>query len=56
MQSNEILAVVESVSKEKGLVNGDILNVIEVAIASTSNRHIQEEYESFVVHNREKGV
>ena len=40
MQSNEILAVVDSVSTEKGLEKDVIFKAIEIAIASASQRHL----------------
>ena len=42
MQSNEILAVVESVSTEKGLDKDVIFEAIEIAIASASQRHFMK--------------
>ena len=42
MQSNEILAVVDSVSTEKGLDKDIIFSAIETAIASASQRHFHE--------------
>ena len=46
MQSNEILAVVDSVSTEKGLEKNVIFKAIEVAIASASQRHFHEDADS----------
>ena len=46
MQSNEILAVVDSVSTEKGLDKNIIFSAIELAIASASQRHFHEDAES----------
>ena len=43
MDSNEILAVVESVSTEKGLEDSIIYSAIETAIASASQRHFHED-------------
>ena len=43
MESNEILAVVDSVSTEKGLEKDVIFKAIEVAIASASQRHFHED-------------
>ena len=43
MKSNEILAVVDSVSTEKGLDKDIIFKAIEVAIASASHRHFHED-------------
>ena len=40
MQSNEILAVVDSVSTEKGLEKDVIFKAIETAIASVSYTHL----------------
>jgi len=39
MESIEILAVVESVSNEKGIEEGIIFGALETAIASASLRH-----------------
>ena len=55
MQSNEILAVVDSVSTEKGLEKNVIFRAIEVAIASASQRHFHEDADLFVEINRETG-
>ena len=55
MQSNEILAVVDSVSTEKGLEKNVIFKAIEVAIASASQRHFHEDADLFVEINRETG-
>jgi len=55
MQSNEILAVVDSVSTEKGLEKDVIFEAIEVAIASASQRHFHEDADLFVEINRETG-
>jgi len=55
MQSNEILAVVDSVSTEKGLEKNIIFRAIEVAIASASQRHFHEDADLFVEINRETG-
>ena len=55
MQSNEILAVVDSVSTEKGLEKDVIFKAIEVAIASASQRHFHEDADLFVEINRETG-
>ena len=55
MQSNEILAVVDSVSTEKGLEKNVIFSAIEVAIASASQRHFHEDADLFVEINRETG-
>jgi len=48
MQSNEILAVVDSVSTEKGLDKDVIFSAIETAIASASQRHFHEDADLFV--------
>ncbi len=55
MQSNEILAVVDSVSTEKGLQKNVIFEAIEVAIASASQRHFHEDADLFVEINRDTG-
>ena len=55
MQSNEILAVVDSVSTEKGLDKNIIFTAIEVAIASASQRHFHEDAELFVKIDRDTG-
>ncbi len=55
MKSNEILAVVDSVSTEKGLDKDIIFRAIEVAIASASHRHFHEDADLFVEINRETG-
>ena len=55
MQSNEILAVVESVSTEKGLDKDVIFEAIEIAIASASQRHFHEDADLFVTINRDTG-
>ena len=55
MQSNEILAVVDSVSTEKGLDKNIIFSAIEVAIASASQRHFHEDAELFVQIDRDTG-
>mgnify|MGYP001358709069 FL=1 len=55
MQSNEILAVVESVSTEKGLDKDIIFEAIEIAIASASQRHFHEDADLYVSINRETG-
>ena len=55
MQSNEILAVVDSVSTEKGLDKDIIFSAIEVAIASASQRHFHEDADLYVEINRETG-
>ena len=48
MESNEILAVVDSVSTEKGLEKDVIFKAIEVAIASASQRHFHEDADLYV--------
>tara|TARA_B100000963_G_scaffold200072_1_gene174183 strand:- start:908 stop:2368 length:1461 start_codon:yes stop_codon:yes gene_type:complete len=55
MQSNEILAVVDSVSTEKGLEKDVIFSAIEVAIASASQRHFHEDADLFVKIDRNTG-
>ena len=55
MQSNEILAVVESVSTEKGLDKDVIFEAIEIAIASASQRHFHEDADFFVSIDRDTG-
>ena len=55
MQSNEILAVVDSVSTEKGLEKDVIFKAIEVAIASASQRHFHEDADLFVKIDRNTG-
>jgi N utilization substance protein A len=55
MQSNEILAVVDSVSTEKGLEKDVIFTAIEIAIASASQRHFHEDADLFVKIDRTTG-
>ena len=55
MESNEILAVVDSVSTEKGLEKDIIFKAIEVAIASASQRHFHEDADLYVSINRDTG-
>ena len=55
MESNEILAVVDSVSTEKGLEKDVIFKAIEVAIASASQRHFHEDADLYVSINRDTG-
>jgi len=55
MESNEILAVVDSVSTEKGIEKDLIFKAIEVAIASASQRHFHEDADLYVEINRETG-
>ena len=55
MQSNEILAVVDSVSTEKGLDKDVIFKAIEIAIASASQRHFHEDADLFVKIDRNTG-
>ena len=55
MQSNEILAVVESVSTEKGLDKDVIFEAIDIAIASASQRHFHEDADLFVSIDRDTG-
>ena len=45
MKSIEILAVVESVSNEKGIDEGIIFGALETAIATASLRHFHEDAE-----------
>ena len=52
MESNEILAVVDSVSTEKGLEKDVIFKAIEVAIASASQRHFHEDADLYVLINK----
>ena len=56
MDSNEILAVVESVSTEKGLEDSIIFSAIETAIASASQRHFHEDAMLSVQIDRESGT
>ncbi len=56
MDSNEILAVVESVSTEKGLEDSIIFSAIETAIASASQRHFHEDAMLSVQIDRENGT
>ena len=55
MESNEILAVVDSVSTEKGIEKDTIFNAIEIAIASASQRHFHEDADLYVTINRDTG-
>ena len=55
MESNEILAVVDSVSTEKGIEKNLIFSAIEVAIASASQRHFHEDADLFVEIDRKTG-
>jgi len=55
MESIEILAVVESVSNEKGIEEGIIFGALETAIASASLRHFHEDSDITVTINRETG-
>ena len=55
MEGNEILAVVDSVSNEKGLDKDSIFEAIELAIASASQRHFHEDAELHVKIDRETG-
>ena len=55
MESNEILAVVDSVSTEKGIEKNLIFSAIEVAIASASQRHFHEDADLFVQIDRQTG-
>ncbi len=56
MKSIEILAVVESVSNEKGLEEEVIFKAIEAAIASASIRHFHEDAELQVEIDRNEGT
>ena len=56
MDSNEILAVVESVSTEKGLEDSIIYSAIEIAIASASQRHFHEDAILSVEIDRDSGT
>jgi|DEB0MinimDraft_4_1074332.scaffolds.fasta_scaffold02645_5 N utilization substance protein A len=56
MKSIEILAVVESVSNEKGLEEEVIFEAIEAAIASASIRHFHEDAELQVEIDRNEGT
>ena len=56
MEGNEILAVVDSVSNEKGLEKDSIFEAIEVAIASASQRHFHEDAVLHVKIDRESGL
>ena len=55
MESIEILAVVESVSNEKGIEEGIIFGALEVAIATASLRHFHEDAEITVSIDRVSG-
>ena len=55
MKSIEILAVVESVSNEKGIEEGIIFGALETAIASASLRHFHEDAEITVSIDRVSG-
>ena len=55
MESIEILAVVESVSNEKGIEEGIIFGALEVAIATASLRHFHEDAEITVSIDRVTG-
>jgi N utilization substance protein A len=55
MDGNEILAVVDSVSNEKGLEKDSIFEAIELAIASASQRHFHEDAELHVKIDRVTG-
>ena len=56
MEGNEILAVVDSVSNEKGLEKDSIFEAIEVAIASASQRHFHEDAVLHVKIDRVSGL
>ena len=55
MESIEILAVVESVSNEKGIEEGIIFRALETAIASASLRHFHEDADISVSIDRTSG-
>ena len=55
MESIEILAVVESVSNEKGIEEGIIFGALELAIATASLRHFHEDAEITVSIDRDSG-
>ena len=55
MKSIEILAVVQSVSNEKGIDEGIIFAALESAIASASLRHFHEDANITVTINRDSG-
>ena len=56
MESVEILAVVESVSNEKGIDEGIIFGALETAIATASLRHFHEDAEITVSIDRVSGA
>ena len=56
MEGNEIVAVVDSVSNEKGLEKDSIFEAIEVAIASASQRHFHEDAVLHVKIDRVSGL
>jgi N utilization substance protein A len=55
MEGKEILAVVDSVSSEKGLEKDVIFVAMELAIASASQRHFHEDAQLIVEVDRESG-
>ena len=55
MESNEILAVVDSVSTEKGIEKDIIFSAIEIAIASASQRHFHEDADLYVKIDKDTG-
>ena len=55
MESNEILAVVDSVSTEKGIEKEVIFSAIEIAIASASQRHFHEDADLYVKIDKDTG-
>ena len=55
MESIEILAVVESVSNEKGIEEEIIFGALETAIASASLRHFHEDADISVSIDRDSG-
>jgi len=56
MESIEILAVVESVSNEKGIDEAIIFGALEIAIATASLRHFHEDADITVSIDRTSGV
>ena len=55
MEGKEILAVVDSVSSEKGLEKDVIFVAMELAIASASQRHFHEDAQLIVEVDRGSG-
>ena len=56
MEGKEILAVVDSVSSEKGLEKNVIFVAMELAIASASQRHFHEDAQILVAIDTSSGV